>query len=220
MRLSKNNTIKCPHIYIPHCIATMYEKWFLVLFLIVLVFGLVREGPYIFIYYTFWSFTIEIVYFALVVCGTGRVYQEMLYNMVVAPSIVVAFGFWLLIAPTYDWKSVNSNIVLSMVVHGANAVALVLQKELFSIVSRDFWKPVLFTILYNLFLPLYIGLGGRTMGGHIPYWYAQYDRPIGWVFGLLAICSVGITHLIVATYLHRPIPGQRDSSEIVKKSKV
>jgi len=185
----------------------MYDKWFLVLFVIVLLFGILREGAYLFIYYTFWSFTTEIIYFTVVVCRVQKHYQKLLYNIVMAPSIVVSLGFWLIIAPTYHWKSANSNIVLSIVVHGINTIALLLQKqELFSILSRDFWKPVLFTTIYNIFLPVYIALGGRTVSGFIPYWYAQYDRAIGWIFGILAISSVCITHLIIATSLHSPTP--------------
>jgi len=181
----------------------MYDKWFLMLFVIVLIFAILRERHYIFIYYTFWSFTIEIIYFTFVVFKVPRYYQQLLYNIVMAPSIVVALGFWLLIAPTYNWKSVNSNIFLSIVVHGINAIAIIIQKkEFLSIISQDFWKPVLFTTLYNIFLPVCIALGGRTKSGSIPYWYAQYDKAIGWIFGILAITSVGITHIITATYFN------------------
>jgi len=64
--------------------------------------------------------------------------------------------------------------------------------------TNDIWKPILYTSIYNTFLALYVGAGGRSKSGHLPYWFAQYDQPIGWIFAALAIASTGVVHFIVA----------------------
>ena len=83
----------------------MSELWFL-LFGIVLCFGLIQEQCYLFIYYTFWSFALEVFYFGLVATGLGKEgLQHQLYSTLLAPSIVICLGFWMIIAPTYSWDS-------------------------------------------------------------------------------------------------------------------
>ena len=73
------------------------------------------------------------------------------------------------------------NIVMVFVTHGLNMVAAILEKK--KVFLKDIWKPILYTTLYNTFLAIYVGGGGRSISGKLPYWYAQYDQPIGWVFG-------------------------------------
>ena len=177
----------------------MNELW-LLLFSIVLCFGLIQEQCYIFIYYTFWSFTLEVVYFGLVTLGLGKEsLQPQLYSMILAPSIVICLGFWIIIAPTYSWDSPAGNIVMAVVTHGCNMVAL-LSETRYNTHVQDVWKPVFFTILYQLFLALYVGNGGRSISGKLPYWYAQYDVSIGWVFAGLAVMSVALVHVSVSMY--------------------
>lgn len=182
----------------------MNELWF-VLFSIVLCFGLIQEQCYIFIYYTFWSFTLEVLYFGLVTLGVGKDWlQHQLYSILLAPSIVVCLGFWMIIAPTYYWHSPTGNIVMAVTTHGCNMVALLSQTASHT-KARDVWKPVLFTTVYQLFLVLYVGSGGRSISGKLPYWYAQYDVSIGWVFAGLAIVSVGLVHISISTYRYKPV---------------
>ena len=65
--------------------------------------------------------------------------------------------------------------------------------------------------IYNTFLAIYVGGGGRSISGKLPYWYAQYDQPIGWVFAALAVAATGITHFIIAV----PEPTQISKQYIV-----
>ena len=182
----------------------MSELWFL-LFGIVLCFGLIQEQCYLFIYYTFWSFALEVFYFGLVATGLGKEgLQHQLYSTLLAPSIVICLGFWMIIAPTYSWDSPAGNIVMAVVTHGCNMVALLSQTQ-YHIKARDVWKPVLFTTIYQLFLALYVGSGGRSISGKLPYWYAQYDMSIGWVFAGLAIVSVGLVHVSLSMYRSKPV---------------
>ena len=172
--------------------------WF-VLFTIVLIFGIVREHQYLFIYYTFWSFTLEIVYFGLLYSGKPT---RWLYGIILAPSIVVCCGFWIVIAPAYSWDSPLANVVLTVVTHGLNMIAMLMQST-DRIQVKDVWKPVLFTSVYNLFLAVYVGSGGRSISGQLPYWYAQYDRPIGWVFAALSVIASAVVHVGMSTLLYK-----------------
>jgi len=173
------------------------KMWWL-LFSIVLGFGIVKEQQFIFIYYTIWSFTLEIVYFGLLLFGQKT---RGLYSIILAPSIVICAGFWIVIAPMVQWSRPNVNILMTLVTHGCNMVALLAQKQE-RIYMHEFWKPALFTTIYNIFLALYVGSGGRSVSGQLPYWYAQYDRPIGWVFALLAIFANVIVHMGVSAYMY------------------
>ena len=74
--------------------------------------------------------------------------------------------------------------------------------------SKDVWKPILYTLVYNLFLAIYVGLGGRSISGNLPYWYAQYDKPIGWIFGAMATAAVAIVHLLVVSPEPKESPKQ------------
>ena len=182
----------------------MNELWF-VLFSIVLCFGLIQEQCYIFIYYTFWSFTLEVVYFGLVTLGLGKErLQHQLYSIILAPSIVIGLGFWIVIAPTYSWDSPAGNIVMAVVTHGCNMIALLCQTQYRTNV-RDVWKPVLFTTIYQLFLAVYVGSGGRSISGKLPYWYAQYDVSIGWVYAGLATVAVGLVHISISMSRANPM---------------
>lgn len=171
--------------------------WFL-LFAIIYLYSLLKEQHYILIYYTYWSLTLEIVYFGLLLSGRPT---KWLYSIILAPSIVICLGFWLVIAPMYPWSSPSVNIILTLVTHGCNMVALLTQKQE-RIYVREVWKPLLFTSIYQFFLILYVGSGGRSISGQLPYWYAQYDRPVGWVFALLATFANFIVHIGVASYMY------------------
>lgn len=172
------------------------NEFFLVLFSIVLAFDVYREGPYIFIYYTIWTFTLETFFFALMVANKTRA-AKILFPFIYAPSIVVCIGFWVMIAPMSWSIATSTNIVLVIVTHGVNMFAMLMQP--FKILHRDAWKPMLYTTIYNLFLAIYVGRGGRSISGKLPYWYAEYDRPIGWIFAFLAITASTAVHVLSST---------------------
>lgn len=170
-----------------------------ILFLTVLLFHLRAEGAYVFIYYTMWTFTLEIIYFMLLLTNRLTRIREHLFEIIFAPSIVVCLGFWLVIAPIYLHSSKPKNAVLVFVTHGLNAVAMLTEMKTISMSS--IWKPTLYTIVYNLFLVVYAGSGCRSVSGKLPYWYAEYDQPIGWIFFGLAVIAVVLVHVISATYV-------------------
>ena len=172
----------------------MNELWF-ILFSVVLLFDLFREGPFIFIYYTMWTFTLETIFFGLIVAKRDRLAQK-IFPFIYAPAIVVCVGFWVLIAPAATSAPIT-NIVLTTVTHGLNAIALVLQP--YKIYKKDLWKPIVYTVVYNLFLAIYVGSGHRSISGRLPYWYAQYDTPIGWIFGFLAITASMSVHIFTSS---------------------
>jgi hypothetical protein len=175
----------------------MNELW-LILFAVVLLFDWFREQQYIFIYYTIWTFTLETIFFALLVAKKES-YASKLFPFLFAPSIVVCVGFWVLIAPISISTPHFSNIVLTVVTHGLNMIAMILQP--YKIYTKDIWKPILYTSVYNIFLAVYVGAGGRSISGKLPYWYAQYDKPVGWVFAGLSICAVSAVHALISTRL-------------------
>ena len=168
--------------------------WF-ILFVTVLLFDLYNEQQYIFIYYTIWTFTLETLYFGLFLMP--NTIQKHLFETIFAPSIVVFAGFWIMIAPMYS--EIPNNILFVIVTHGFNALAMV--SEIKSISLRSIWKPIAYTITYNLFLVVYVGAGGRSISGKLPYWYAQYDKPIGWIFAVVSVISVAIVHIVSAIYM-------------------
>ena len=172
------------------------NEFFLILFLIVLGFNIFREGAYIFIYYTIWTFVSETVYFGLLVTNKKNAAKK-LFPFIYAPSIVVCVGFWVMIAPLSSSTATGTNIVLVLVTHGVNMFAMLLQP--YKILQKDAWKPLVYTLAYNLFLAIYVGRGGRSVSGKLPYWYAQYDRPIGWIFGFLAISAATAVHILTST---------------------
>lgn len=169
----------------------MNELW-LILFSVVLLFDSFREGHFIFIYYTMWTFTLETIFFGLIVAKKARLAEKIL-PFIYAPAIVVCVGFWILIAPAATSAPIT-NIVLTTVTHGLNAIALVLQP--YKIYQKDLWKPIFYTVVYNLFLAIYVGSGHRSISGRLPYWYAQYDQPLGWIFAGLAVTAVTIVHIL------------------------
>jgi len=169
--------------------------WF-ILFLSVLLFDVWSERAFIMIYYTMWTFLLETVYFGLLIVGID---SKHLFETIFAPSIVVCMGFWLVIAPTYISSPKPNNAMFVIVTHGFNAAAMVAQNK--RLVTKSIWKPLAYTFVYNLFLVLYVGAGGRSISGRRPYWYAQYDRPIGWVFFGLSLVSVAVIHTISSTYI-------------------
>lgn len=168
--------------------------WF-ILFVTVLLFELYTEQQYIFIYYTIWTFTLETLYFGLFLFPNSI--QKHLFETIFAPSIVVFVGFWTMIAPMCS--EIPNNMLFVIVTHGLNAIAMV--SEMKNISLRSIWKPIAYTIAYNLFLVVYVGAGGRSISGKLPYWYAQYDKPIGWVFAVVSVISVSIVHIVSAIYM-------------------
>lgn len=174
----------------------MRQSFWLILFLSVLAFLTWSEGAFILIYYTIWTFLLETLYFALLLAG---IESKHLFDTIFAPTIVVFVGFWLVIAPTYISSPKPNNAMFVLVTHGCNALAMTLEVRSLSIAS--IWKPVVYTIVYNLFLVVYVGSGGRSVSGRLPYWYAEYDKPIGWVFFAISVLAVAAVHVIASTYV-------------------
>ena len=85
-----------------------------------------------------------------------------------------------------------TNMFLTVVTHGFNMLAMITEGN--KIFMKDVWKPVLYTFIYNIFLAIYVGAGGRSISNNLPYWYAQYDIALGWIFFALAISAVVIVH--------------------------
>jgi len=171
----------------------MNELWF-ILFSIVLFFDFLREGTFLLIYYTMWTFILENIFFALLVAKKDNIALKLL-PFIYAPAIVVCIGFWIIVAPAAGSTPIT-NIVLTMVVHGLNMIALLLQP--YPVYMSDLWKPVAYTIIYNIFLALYVGSGGRSISGKLPYWYAQYDNSLGWIFAALAVTASMTVHIFVS----------------------
>jgi len=169
--------------------------WF-ILFLSVLLFYACLEQAYILIYYTMWTFLLETMYFGLTIAGVDTSH---LYETIFAPTIVVFVGFWMVIAPTY-WNSPKpNNAMFVCVTHGFNAIAMVSERK--GISPQSVWKPVMYTIVYNLFLVVYVGAGGRSISGKLPYWYARYDEWVGWAFFFIAVAAVTAVHMVAAIYV-------------------
>lgn len=176
-----------------HVKRQMNELWF-ILFSVVLFFDFLKEGPFILIYYTMWTFILETIFFALLVAKKDKKAIQIL-PFIYAPAIVVGIGFWIIVAPAATTQPIT-NVVLTMVVHGLNMVALLLQP--YPVYMTDLWKPVAYTIIYNIFLALYVGSGGRSISGKLPYWYAQYDNSLGWIFAALAVTASMTVHIFVS----------------------
>ena len=127
------------------------------------------------------------------------VIRHHLFETIFAPSIVVCVGFWIVIAPIYLQSSKPKNAVLVFVTHGLNAIAMI--TEIKTLKTSTIWKPLLYTFIYNMFLIVYVGAGGRSISGKLPYWYAEYDKAVGWVFFALAMSAVTLVHVFSATYV-------------------
>ena len=190
------------------------QLWF-ILFLTVSLFHIYIEGAFIFIYYTIWTFILETLFFGLLVFKSPRIVaiQRHIFETIFAPSIVVCVGFWIVIAPIYLQSSKPKNAVLVFVTHGLNAIAMV--TEMKTLTMGAVWKPLAYTFMYNLFLIVYVGAGGRSVSGKLPYWYAEYDKPVGWVFFVLAMTAVALVHLISATYIWPAWPKRESIQYIV-----
>jgi len=174
--------------------------WF-ILFSIVLMFDAWAEKAYILIYYTMWTFILETIFFLLFAIKNKRIQQiqKHIFETIFAPSILVFVGFWTVIAPVYMNNKIPKNIFFIIVTHGLNVIAILSQTKHISL--HSIWKPITYTIIYNLFLITYVGIGGRSISGKLPYWYAQYNKPIGWVFAAISIIAVSIIHFISAIYI-------------------
>lgn len=177
--------------------------WF-ILFSIVLTFDAWTEKAYILIYYTMWTFILETIFFCPIHNKRIQQIQRHIFEMIFAPCIVVFVGFWTVIAPVYMNNIIPKNIFFITVTHGFNAIAII--SEIKQIPLKSIWKPIAYTMTYNLFLIIYVGIGGRSISGKLPYWYAQYDKPIGWVFAIISIVAVSIVHFISAIYIWPTLP--------------
>lgn len=189
------------------------QLWF-ILFLTVLLYNTYVERAFIFIYYTIWTFTLETIFFGLLMLQSPRIIaiRRHLFEIIFAPSIVVCVGFWIVIAPIYLQSSKPKNAVLVFVTHGLNAIAMI--TEIKTLKTSVIWKPLLYTLVYNLFLIIYVGAGGRSISGKLPYWYAEYDKAIGWVFFGLAMSAVALVHVCSATYVW-PVRPKRESIQYI-----
>jgi hypothetical protein len=183
----------------------MIDSLWSVLFATVLLYDIYQEHQYIFIYYTIWTFTLETVFFILKACKREDE-ALIIYPFIFAPSIVVCCGFWLIIAPIFFTSGIPSNIVLILVTHGCNMIAMLQQP--YKIRKSDLWKPIFYTFIYNIFLAVYVGAGFRSISGRLPYWYAEYDKWSGWVFACLGIVASGIIHLMFS------VPQNKKSSKV------
>lgn len=160
------------------------------------MYNVIREQQYLFIFYTQWTFTIETIYFGLRTFNHDTL-ADQIWPYLFAPAAVVCIGFWTVIAPIHLFSSERGhhNLFMLSVTHGCNFIAVLLEQK--PILSKDIYKPVLYTTVYNIFLAIYVGAGGRTISGQLPYWYTQYDSPIGWAFAALTVASVLIVHFMV-----------------------
>ncbi len=174
--------------------------WF-ILFSIVLLYNIIREKQYLFIFYTQWTFTMETIYFGLRTFNRDTL-ADKIWPYLFAPAAVVCIGFWTVIAPIHLFAPDRGhhNLFMLSVTHGCNFIAVLYEQR--PILSKDIYKPVLYTTVYNFFLAIYVGAGGRTISGQLPYWYTQYDSPIGWAFAALTIAAVAIVHFMVGKTPH------------------
>jgi len=182
--------------------------------MIVLIFDTLAQKTYVLIYYTMWTFILETIFFSLFIIKNKRIQQiqKQIFETIFAPCIVVFIGFWTVIAPVYMHKKIPKNVFFIAVTHGLNAIAII--SEMKHITLKSIWKPVTYTSIYNLFLIVYVGTGRRSISGKLPYWYAQYDKPIGWVFAVISIVAVSIVHVIAAIYIW-PTPRESPKQYIV-----
>jgi hypothetical protein len=142
-----------------------------------------------------WTFLLETLFFGLLVVKKEKLALQIL-PFIYAPAIVVCMGFWIIVAPAAATAPIT-NVVLTLVVHGLNMIALLLQP--YKMYMEDLWKPIAYTTTYNIFLAIYVGSGGRSISGKLPYWYAHYDTPIGWIFAGLAITAAMAVHVFASS---------------------
>lgn len=176
----------------------MYRVCLFTLFVILLSYYIYLEQQYIFIYYTIWTFGLETVFFGCLiledVSTLAKRVSDTLFPLIFAPSLLVAIGFWVVVAPFSETSL--AHLSRTVVTHGLNAVAMCI--EIRPICRTDIWKPVTYTAFYNIFLYVYVQLGGRSVSGKLPYWYAQYESYLGWLFAALAVLSVTVIHFGMA----------------------
>jgi len=139
-------------------------------------------------------------------------WANILWPYIYAPAIVVCIGFWFIVAPIHFTMQKPANLFLTFVTHGFNMLAILMENK--KIYMKDLWKPVLYTFIYNIFLAIYVGGGGKSISNHLPYWYAQYDTYIGWVFFGLAVSAVAIVHFALSSPLS-PKKTQPESEQFI-----
>ena len=178
------------------------------MFSIVFIYNVLRERQFLLIYYTVWTFILETVYFGLRSANRtiAHKWANKIWPFLFAPAVVVCLGFWIAVAPVLFQTRNSDNLVSLFITHGMNMIAVCMEER--PVFSKDVWKPILYTLVYNLFLAIYVGLGGRSISGNLPYWYAQYDKPIGWIFGAMATAAVAIVHLLVVSPEPKESPKQ------------
>ena len=173
----------------------MFRVFWFALFVLALAFDVQYEGAYIFVYYTMWTLMLETIYFGCLLSTSKRCQQisDALFPILMGPTLLVALGFWLLIAPFAETSL--RRFLYTIIVHGLNALAMC--TEIRPIDKRDVWKPVLYTITYHVFFITYVMHGGRDVKGKLPYWFAQYDTFLGWAIAAFAICCSGLVHMLL-----------------------
>jgi hypothetical protein len=185
-----------PRTHMAHWLTDQRRRlgWF-ILFAIVLTYNVAKERQYLFVFYTQWTFLLETIYFGC------RLVQwdapaDHIWPILFAPSVVVCVGFWVVVAPIHLSQRPPNNMFMLVVSHGCNMMATISERR--HIWSHDVWKPILYTAIYNLFLAVYVDAGGRSVSGKLPYWFAHYDTPIGWVFAALAVTAVALAHFMMS----------------------
>ena len=106
----------------------MRHHFWTVLFGIVFIFSAIREHQFVLIYYTVWTFILELVYFLCKSLNLSSI-ADILWPFLLAPSIVVCVGFWIIVAPMQFMHHPPENIVMVFVTHGLNMVAAILEKK-------------------------------------------------------------------------------------------
>lgn len=174
----------------------MYRLTWFILFVLTLAYNIYLEQWYVFIYYTTWTFVVEIILFACLLLEDYSTHFKRLANflfpVVFAPTILVALGFWVLIAPTLSNK-ISYDFVRIFITHGLNVLAAYTVRR--PVTVQDIWKPLAYTMSYNIFLVTYVLLGGRSISGKLPYWYCEYDSYLGWLFVSLSLAAVALIHM-------------------------
>lgn len=177
----------------------MYRLFWVILFMLTLAYNIYLEQWYVFIYYTTWTFVVEIILFTSLLLEDYSTHFKCLANflfpIVFAPTILVALGFWILIAPTLSDK-ISYDFIRIFITHGVNALAMYTVRR--PVFIQDMWKPLAYTVSYSVFLVTYVLLGGRSISGKLPYWYCEYDRPVGWLFISLSLVAIALIHAWIA----------------------
>lgn len=139
----------------------MRHHFWTVLFGIVFIFSAIREHQFVLIYYTVWTFILELVYFLCKSLNLSSI-ADILWPFLLAPSIVVCVGFWIIVAPMQFMHHPPENIVMVFVTHGLNMVAAILEKKK-SLSKRHLETHSVHNIVQYIF-------------GHLRRWWGTIDQ--------------------------------------------